>query len=186
MVLARRAKDLKLVPLYGVTYDLSHDFFKVSIKIAGRDYHCGYFDDANAAGHRADEVSVLLGTPENRNFDADGNPTGYDGSAVGHANLNLRRGNSRESRFTGIVTDKRAIKRNGRPYRAQVSVPDCRKNNRACPFEAAGAKCDCKPFHRERSTAFFKEEEAARAWNELVRKWGLNRMLVDPLVLNPI
>ena len=74
IALARQAQDLKLVPLYGVTYDLSRDFFKVSIKIAGRSYHCGYFDDANAAGHRADEVSVLLGTPQKCNFDADGNP----------------------------------------------------------------------------------------------------------------
>ena len=129
---------------------------------------------------------MLLGTPEKRNFDAQGNPTGYDGSAIGHANLNLGRGDNRESRFTGVQTDKSAISRNGKPYRAQVSVPVCRKNNHACPSEAAGRKCDCRPLHRERSKKFFTQEEAARAWNALVRKWGLNKMLVDPLVLNAV
>ncbi len=72
MVLQRQELGLKLVPLYGVSYRLDLDLFAVVIKIAGRPRHCGHFDDADAAGHRADEVWTLLGAPQKCNFDADG------------------------------------------------------------------------------------------------------------------
>jgi hypothetical protein len=93
------------------------------------------------------------------------------------------------SKFSGVVTDKTRLKSGQKPYRAQVSVPDCRENKYACPgcpssSEAAGAKCDCRPLYRKRSTTFYTQEEAARAWNELVVKWGLDEMKVEPLVLN--
>jgi hypothetical protein len=186
MVLARQAQHLKLVPLYGVTFDLSrgYDVFVVSIRVAGRSYNCGCFDDAKPAGYRADEVWRILGAPHKCNFDADGNPTGSHESAVsrGHANVTIHSVDSRLSKFSGVVTDKSATK----PYRAKVSVPHCREKKHACPSEAAGAKCqcDCRPLYRKRSKAFYTQEEAASAWNELVVKWGLHKMKVEPLVLN--
>jgi hypothetical protein len=161
MVLARHAQKLKLVPLYGVTYDLrpGYDGFVVNIKFAGRNYHCGYFDDAKHAGYRADAVWRILGAPEKCNFrvDAEGNPTGSHESALSrsHANLTIPAAESRFSKFEGVVTDKARLKSGQKPYRAQVSVPDCRYNNIDCPFEAAGAKCDCRPLHRKRSTTFY-------------------------------
>ena len=138
------------------------------------------------AGHRADEVWRLLGAHEKCNFDADGNPTGSQGSVASLANLSGRRGNDRVSRFSGIVTDKNPNR--AKPYRAQVSVrvPDCREHGRACPFEGVRAKCECWPLHGKRSKAFSTQEEAAGAWNALVRKWRLDKMRVDPLVLNAL
>ena len=47
-------------------------------------------------------------------------------------------------------------------------------------------KVECRPLHRKRSKAFSTQEEAAGAWNVLVRNWGLDRMLVDPLMLNAL
>ena len=188
MVLARHAQKLKLVPLYGVTYDLrpSHDAFVVNIKCAGRNYHCGYFDDAKPAGHRADEAWRMLGAPHKCNFDAEGNPTGSHESAAsrGHANLTIFGVDKRVSKFSGVLTDKSRLKSGGKPYRAQVSVPDCRLKNYACPFDAAGAKCNCKPLHTKRSTTFYTQQEAASAWNGLVVRWKLHEMKVEPLVLN--
>jgi hypothetical protein len=184
--LARHAQDLKLVPLYGVSYDFSKDLFVVRIRIAGRAHNCGWFHDAKAAGDRADEVWRILGAPDKCNFDAAGNPTGSHESAasVGRANVTIHSTDSRLSKFSGVQTDKSRLKSGGKPYRAQVSVPDCRKKNIACPSEAAGAKCDCKPLHRKRSTAFYTQEEAAEAWNGLVVTWKLHEMKVEPLVLN--
>jgi hypothetical protein len=186
MVLARHAQKLTLVPLYGVTYDLRGDVFVVIIKIAGRAYHCGQFHDAKLAGYRADEVWRILDAPEKCNFDAEGNPTGSHESAasVKCANLTIRGADRRLSEFSGVVTDKSRLKSGGKAYRAQVSVPDCRENQYACPFDAAGAKCNCKPLHTKRSTTFYTQEEAAGAWNGLVVKWKLHEMKVEPLVLN--
>ena len=159
----------------------------VRIGIAGRAHFFGCFHDAKPAGDRADEVWRILGAPHKCNFDAEGNPTGSHESALsrGHANLtNQPAAESRFSKFEGVVTDKARLKSGQKPYRAQVSVPDCRYNNIDCPFEAAGAKCDCRPLHRKRSTTFYTQVEAARAWNGLVVTWGLHEMKVEPLVLN--
>jgi hypothetical protein len=177
MVLARQAQGLKLVPLYGVTYKLACDSFVVGIKIDGRRYHCGYFNDAELAGYRADEVWRILGAPDKCNFDAAGNPTGSHESAAsrGHANLTLNSVHRRLSKLSGILTDKSRLKSGGKPYRAAVSVPDCKEKQYACPFEAAGAKCNCRPLYTKRSTTFYTEEEAARAWNNLVVTWKLTR-----------
>ena len=133
MVLARHAQHLKLVPLYGVTYHLRRDVFVVSIKIAGRAYHCGQFHDAKLAGYRADEVWRIIGAPEKCNFDAAGNPTGSHESAVscGHANLTINGVDRRLSKFSGVLTDKARLKSGGKAYRAAVSVPNCRENKTA-------------------------------------------------------
>ncbi len=61
----------------------------VYMSIAGVQHHFGCFDEEDAAGRMADEVSRLLGAHEKCNFDKYGFETGYDGSAVGQANLSL-------------------------------------------------------------------------------------------------
>jgi hypothetical protein len=186
MVLARHAQKLKLVPLYGVSYDFDKDLFVVSIRIAGFAHNCGRFHDAKLAGDRADEVWRILGAPEKCNFDVEGNPTGsHESSAsVSCANLTISVNDRRLSKFSGVLTDKARLKSGGKAYRAAVSVPDCRENKTACPFDAAGAKCNCRPLHPKRSTTFYTQEEAASAWNGLVVRWKLHEMKVEPLVLN--
>jgi len=159
----------------------------VRIRSAGRSFNYGSFDDARAAGERADKVWKLLGAPEKCNFDDDGNPTGSHESAAsrGQVNVTIHSVDSRQSKFEGVVTDKARLESGQKAYRAQVSVPDCRLKNYACPSEDAGAKCACKPLHRKRSTRFYTQVEAARAWNELVVDWGLHEeSRVEPLVLN--
>ncbi len=110
------------------------------------------FDEEDAAGRRADEASRLLGAHEKCNFDKYGFETGYDGSAVGQANL-MPGGSSESAKNTGRKSGICGVQPSGghaaHPYRAKVSVPDCRfiKPPRLSltPWEAVRReKCKCK------------------------------------------
>ncbi len=102
------------------------------------------------------------------------------------ANLKANNIDRRKSRYRGVSYDDRPKAKKGHPWFARVTVPDCKKRNRACVLAAAGKKCKCTPLRSVKSEQFAANQElqAAMAWDRLVFTYNLDKLEVNPLVPN--
>jgi hypothetical protein len=142
-VLARKARGQKYSRCRGVSFNLKRNMFYVNISINGVVTFCGFFDDEDTAGERADAVSARCGNSW-RNF-VDGK---FVESSFDQA-LNLALNRSiikKKSQLRGV--QQSSSKSNAKaPWRASVKVSHCRWKNRACDLAKAGRKCRCEPKH---------------------------------------
>jgi hypothetical protein len=103
----------------------------------GRDYFFGYFDNEDDAGTRAGHVSRALGEQNQVNFDANGKPTGYDGSRVGYANLVQYSASTAIRKYIGVSEDNLTRKGRGSPQKM------VRPNQCAEVHPKQESLCDC-------------------------------------------
>jgi hypothetical protein len=126
----------------------------------------------------ADHVSRRLGEPGKVNFDANGNPTGYDGSvaclAAGTASLSAATAANKKSKYDGVGYDK--TRKSPNKWFARLLVPYCILGKKPCA--SAALKCGCRLGSKDvKSSYVLTEELAAAEYNKVVGKCGLNRPL---------
>jgi hypothetical protein len=183
-VMQRTAANLPTSRFCGASFVLDDNMYRVMYKVGDAILFFGYFDDEVLAAKRADEVAAFYGA-DWRNFDPiTGAETGYDSSVAMLANL--KGAKDRKSRYRGVSYDAGPKAKKGHPWFARVTVPDCRKRNRACVLAAAGKKVQVQatPPSYKRLFSANQELQAAMAWDRLVFTYDLDRLEVNPLVPN--